>query len=333
MEDTFSVTCGLNGTFPEDINWPKCRDPTIPTTTTTEKPKPKPCWCIGDQGKGADAQEKLANARDRTLFLLDNFCRNPDLEGNVFKYKTFTPASRKRCGNRYLDDFSMLLATYNNFQLAGNLDKFNYSLLNDLQGGHCFCESIDEPFKQAPHSIVFTIALKNEPWQWTFMKNTQTSYLTVPDSKMYLDYKQRIEKAIDYVFYQDLDKITALSDEQKTLLKASYLRAQVVKFYKGNDIPMISYSNENVPNCNDCPKDWYSFNQHNIPLFRNEKPTTTTPPPSCLKSDADELVPEYLTSTNDTEDTDFISSGHVIEYQCSGANEVSPYTIWLHSFY
>ena len=149
MDENFKVTCGLNGTFPKDITWPKCRDPDVPTTTTTEKPKPKPCWCIGDQGKGGTDEEKAENARDRTLFLLDNFCRNSTLSGNIFQYKTFTPASRKRCGNRYLDDNVPLLASYTNFAQSGHLEKFNFSLLEELVDGHCFCDSISAPFEQA----------------------------------------------------------------------------------------------------------------------------------------------------------------------------------------
>ena len=225
-------------------------------------------------------------------------------------------------------------------------------------------------FGTLAHSVVFTIALKTEPWQWTLKENTQTSYLTLPDSELYLDYKQRIEKAIDHVFYNELEQVlsgpsnednsgaknegnsgtnnegnsgannegnsgtnnegasTSNQDRKKRetnskleALQSAYIRAQVVKFYAGNNIPMVSFSND-VPNCIDCPKNWYSYNKQNIPLFRNERPTTTLPPPSCLKSDLDELVPDDLITTNETVN-EIISSGHVIEYKCEGEHEVS----------
>ena len=32
--------------------------------------------------------------------LLDAFCRDPDIPGNIVHYEGFTPPSRKKCGNR-----------------------------------------------------------------------------------------------------------------------------------------------------------------------------------------------------------------------------------------
>ena len=195
--------------------------------------------------------------------------------------------------------------------------------------------------------------MKTEPWQWTYKETTQTSYLTMPDSQLYLDYKQRIERAIDHVFYYELEEVLSgtnsgggppsneegsppsnegggppsqdrkkrETDTKLQALQSAYLRAQVVKFYEGNIIPMVSFSNE-VPNCIDCPKNWFTYNKENIPLFRNERPTTTLPPPSCVKSDLDKLIPDYLITINETVD-EIISSGHVIEYKCEGEHEVS----------
>ena len=46
------------------------------------------------------------------------------------------------------------------------------------------------------NSYTFTIALRNEPWQWTYKPGTQTSYLQESSQPMYKDYKMRIEKAV-----------------------------------------------------------------------------------------------------------------------------------------
>ena len=77
-----------------------------------------------------------------------------------------------------------------------------------------------------------TIALLTEPWEWTLnqAKNPE-SYLLDSNSSFYLDYKVRIEKAIDGAFYR--------SD-----LKNNYLRAQVVKFYKYGNIKKGYFENE-----------------------------------------------------------------------------------------
>ena len=82
-----------------------------------------------------------------------------------------------------------------------------------------------------------TIALLTEPWEWTINPKNQKSYLLDSKSSFYLDYKIRIEKAIDKAFYE-------------SGLKDQYLRAQVVKFYKYGNIT--------------------------LGYFENEKPTTTT---------------------------------------------------------
>ena len=77
-----------------------------------------------------------------------------------------------------------------------------------------------------------TIALLTEPWEWTMnqAKNPK-SYLLDSNSSLYLDYKVKIEKAIDGAFYG--------SD-----LKNNYLRAQVVKFYKYGNIKKGYFENE-----------------------------------------------------------------------------------------
>ena len=43
---------------------------------------------------------------------------------------------------------------------------------------------------------MFTIALRNEPWQWTYKPFTTISYLTDPRTNLYKNYKMRIEKAV-----------------------------------------------------------------------------------------------------------------------------------------
>ena len=49
------------------------------------------------------------------------------------------------------------------------------------------------------NSYTFTIALRNEPWQWTYKPGTQTSYLQESSQAMYKDYKMRIEKAVSTI--------------------------------------------------------------------------------------------------------------------------------------
>ena len=47
------------------------------------------------------------------------------------------------------------------------------------------------------NSYTFTIALRNEPWQWTYKPgNAEISYLQDSAQPMYKDYKMRIEKAV-----------------------------------------------------------------------------------------------------------------------------------------
>ena len=104
VDQEFKLTCEKDG-FPKNFTWPKCIDPTV-TTTTTPKPIPKkPCQCIGDPG--------VDNER-----LLDAFCRDVNLPGNVFHYAGYTPPSRKKCGNR----------------TPGNPTEEN----------HCFCSQVEK---------------------------------------------------------------------------------------------------------------------------------------------------------------------------------------------
>lgn len=106
VDADFRLVCGSNGSFSSPIGWPTCIDPTVTTTsTTTEKPL-DPCQCLGDI--------PVAQA----IVVLDNFCRDPDLPGNVFNYAGYTPPSRKRCGNR--------------------------SPANPTVENHCFCDSVAE---------------------------------------------------------------------------------------------------------------------------------------------------------------------------------------------
>ena len=82
--------------------WPSCQEPLITTTLdpnapTTPEPL-KPCQCLGDL--------PISQAKD----ILDRFCRNYTIEGNVWNYKSrflgggdyegYTPPSRRRCGSR-----------------------------------------------------------------------------------------------------------------------------------------------------------------------------------------------------------------------------------------
>ena len=93
-------------------------DPNAPST-----PKPmKPCQCVGDLPV------------DQAKNILDKFCRDYTIEGNMFinkaknlgegDYEGFTPPSRARCGSRNPDD----------------------PQLKD----HCFCSGVD---KQASMSL------------------------------------------------------------------------------------------------------------------------------------------------------------------------------------
>lgn len=85
---SWNLTCQKWG-FPKstEINWPKCIDPTLTTTTTPAPPYVPPCQCLGDPGVD---NEKL----------LDAFCRDPQVAGNTFHFSGFTPPSKRRCGNR-----------------------------------------------------------------------------------------------------------------------------------------------------------------------------------------------------------------------------------------
>ena len=102
----FKLTCGSDGFFPMLSEWPECRDPEATTTsTTTEKPL-DPCQCIGDL------------PIEQTLNLLNKFCRDPEIPGNYDFQRDYTPASRKRCGNR--------------------------SPENPTKENHCFCSTVEE---------------------------------------------------------------------------------------------------------------------------------------------------------------------------------------------
>ena len=106
VDADFRLTCSINGTFPNPVNWPKCIDPsTTTTTTTTEKPL-EPCQCIGDLSTSVAKR------------ILDEFCRDPEIPGNVFNYGGYTPSSRKRCGTR--------------------------SPSNPTLQDHCFCSTVEE---------------------------------------------------------------------------------------------------------------------------------------------------------------------------------------------
>lgn len=104
VDTEYILTCRKWG-FPKPIQWPECIDPTA-TTTTTPKPITKPpCRCIGDAGVNNE-------------LLLNTFCRQVNITGNVFHYNGYTPVSRKKCGNR-----SPTLPTIEN---------------------HCFCNKVEE---------------------------------------------------------------------------------------------------------------------------------------------------------------------------------------------
>ncbi len=152
---SFNLTCQKWG-FSKPVAWPSCIDPSQTTTTTLPPPTKAPCQCIGDEG--------IDNEK-----LLDAFCRLPQAPGNVFHYNGYTPASRKRCGNRSPD--------------KPTLDN------------HCFCDTVDE---QAPISYLMTIALNTKPWQWlqNYKAPNNASYLQDSKTSQYLDLKMRIEKAV-----------------------------------------------------------------------------------------------------------------------------------------
>ena len=126
----FKLACGEGPTdaktFKPPDPWPTCKEPPPPATTldplnTTPEPL-KPCQCIGDI--------PINQARN----ILDKFCRNASIEGNVWIFKAkhlgggdyegYTPPSRKRCGSRNPEDPE----------------------LKD----HCFCSGVE---KQASKSI------------------------------------------------------------------------------------------------------------------------------------------------------------------------------------
>ncbi len=108
-----SITCGKNGTFPSPIAWPTCIDPTATTTTTTTQRPLDPCQCIGDIPQ--------AEAWD----ILNKFCRDPTIEGNVYNFAGYTPPSRKRCGNR--------------------------SPASPTLENHCFCATVEEQASKKCH--------------------------------------------------------------------------------------------------------------------------------------------------------------------------------------
>ena len=88
--------------FDPPETWPSCKEPLITTTIdplapTTPEPL-KPCQCLGDIPV------------DQARNILDRFCRNYTIEGNMAIYKArnlgsgdyegYTPPSRARCGSR-----------------------------------------------------------------------------------------------------------------------------------------------------------------------------------------------------------------------------------------
>ena len=101
---------------------------------------------------------------------------------------------------------------------------------------------------------------------------------------MYLDYKMKIEKAIDKVFYNS------------SALKGDYLRSQAIRFYKGGNIP--------------------------LGLFENEKPTLA--PPTTVRPTCDLMsfdVPEHITKSTETNGT-LIDPGVKVEYSCGQVDGV-----------
>ena len=100
-EDEFKLQCnkdlGADGIgFETPDPWPTCKEPPVTTTIdpnapTTPKPLP-PCQCIGDIPV------------DQAKIILDKFCRNYTIEGNMpiqpNKEEGTTPPSMRRCGSR-----------------------------------------------------------------------------------------------------------------------------------------------------------------------------------------------------------------------------------------
>lgn len=84
-QDTFSLTCGINGRLPDPINWPTC---TNPNTVFTSDPV-EVCHCLGEIDDVDKAKE-----------LLDKVCR----EGAMTKADSGKiGVSRKRCGTKDLE--------------------------------------------------------------------------------------------------------------------------------------------------------------------------------------------------------------------------------------
>ena len=101
--------------------WPICKEPPVTTTVdpnapTTPKPLP-PCQCIGDI--------PISQAKN----VLDKFCRNYTIEGNMLVNPVgdqgTTPPSRRRCGSRAPDAPSL--------------------------ADHCYCSGVDK--QASKHSI------------------------------------------------------------------------------------------------------------------------------------------------------------------------------------
>ena len=176
----FRVACQKDGFFPMLSEWPECRSPDwTSTTTTTEKPL-DPCQCIGDI--------PVPTARK----ILNSFCRDPELSGNYFIYNGYTPASRKRCGNR-----SPNKPTKTNHCYCSTVEEqgSKWSLYDILKRGQYMIKRHSQ-YSITESSFMFDLVLRNEPWQWTYRPGTEISYLLDPNSGMYKDYKIRIEKAV-----------------------------------------------------------------------------------------------------------------------------------------
>ena len=129
-------------------------------------------------------------------------------------------------------------------------------------------------------------------------------------SPMYLDYKMKIEKAVNtkynsvfLTFWRALSLQIDKVFYNSSALKGDYLRSQAIRFYKGGNIP--------------------------LGLFENEKPTLA--PPTTVRPTCDLMsfdVPEHITKSTETNGT-LIDPGVKVEYSCGQVDGADKVHSWL----
>ena len=106
LDKEFKIPCNVRKNeaeagFKIPDSWPSCKEPpptTDDSTSSTTAEEVIPCQCVGDI--------PFNQARN----ILDKFCRNYTIDGNMWIYKAtflgdgdyegYTPPSKKRCGSR-----------------------------------------------------------------------------------------------------------------------------------------------------------------------------------------------------------------------------------------